>query len=152
MLNGWPTTVRFVCVFSLHFRAQTWNFVRSIIRTQKFKVVSDPKILPPDVHFTDQTTIFTGISLFYSSLERSCSTDKSLQKHNTFIFCFSKVIEIYKLLKSGGSPSFSVKENRKTKCICYINKMFSKNFINQAFKSYASFDFIYIHIRVIDLK
>ena len=87
------------------------------------------------------------ISLSYSSLKRSCSTDKSLQKHNTFIFCFSKVIEVYKLLKSEGSTSFSVNENTKIKCICYINNMFSKNFINRAFKSYTSFHFIYTYSR-----
>ena len=81
------------------------------------------------------------ISLSYSSLERSCSTDKTLQENHTFIFCFLKVIEIYKLLKSGGSPSFSAKEKTKIKCICYINNMFSKIFINQAFNSYTYFDF-----------
>ena len=57
------------------------------------------------------------------------------------LFCFSKVTEVYKLLKSGGSPSFSAKEKTRIKCICYIN-MFSKIFINQAFNSYTSFDFI----------
>ena len=61
------------------------------------------------------------------------------------------MIKVYKLLKSEDSPSFSVNENIKIKCICYINNMFSKISINQAFKSYTSFDFIYTHIRVIDL-
>ena len=62
-------------------------------------------------------------------------------------FCFSKVIEVYKLLKSGGSHSFYVKENTKIKCICYTSNMFSKLFINQAFKSYTSFDFINTYSR-----
>ena len=146
--------VKSVCVFWLHFRAQAWNFVKSFIRMQKVKFGSDTKVLLPDVHFTDQTTgiigqkkFFFQISLSYSSLDRSCSADKSLQKHNTFFFCFSKVIEVYKLLKSGGSHSFSVNENTNIKCICYINNMFSKIFINQAFKSYTSFDFIYTYSR-----
>ena len=139
--------VRPVCVFSLHFRAQVWNFFKSIIRTQKIKFGSNPIILPPNVYFTEQAAVVIGqkknsrISLSYSSLERSCSTDKTLQENHTFIFCFLKVIEIYKLLKSGGSPSFSAKEKTKIKCICYINNMFSKIFINQAFNSYTSFDF-----------
>ena len=143
-----------MCFFSLHFRAQAWNFAKSIIRTQKVKFGSDPIILPPDVHFTDQTTgvigqkkNFSRILLSYTSLESSCSTDKSLQKHSTFIFCFSKVIEVYKLLKSGGSHSFYVKENTKINCICYTSNMFSKLFINQAFKSYTSFDFINTYSR-----
>ena len=55
------------------------------------------------------------------------------------------MVEVYKLLKSGGSTSFSVKENTKIKCICYINNMFSKIFINQAFKSYTTFDFRYTY-------
>ena len=82
-------------------------------------------------------------------MERSCSTDKSLQKHNTFIFFyfFEKLLGFYKLLKSGGSRSFSVKENTRIKCICYINNMFSKKFINQTLKSYTSFDFIYTYSR-----
>ena len=65
--------------------------------TQKIKFGSDPKILPQDVHFTDQTTgvigqkkRFSRILLSYTSLERSYSTDKSLQKHDTFIFLFFK--------------------------------------------------------------
>ena len=82
-------------------------------------------------------------------MERSCSTDKSLQKHNTFIFFFffEKLLGFYKLLKSGGSRSFSVKENTRIKCICYINNMFSKKFINQTLKSYTSFNFIYTYSR-----
>ena len=110
------------------------------------------KILPPNVHFTNQATgvigqkkIFSRIPLSYSSLKRSCSEDKTFQKHLIFIFVFSKVIEVYKLLKSGGSTRVSVKENSKIKCICYINNMFSKTFINQAFKSYTSFDFTYAY-------
>ena len=38
-------------------------------------------------------------------------------------------------------------ENTNIKCIYYINNMFSKIFINQAFKSYTSFDFIYTYSR-----
>ena len=56
--------VRSVCVFSFHFRAQARNFVKSIIRTQKVKFGSDPKILPPDVQFTDQTTGALGQKMF----------------------------------------------------------------------------------------
>ena len=63
------------------------------------------------------------------------------------LFCFSKFIEVYKLLKSGGLPRFSVNKNTDIKCICYINNMFSKFFINQAFKSYSFFDFIYTYSR-----
>ena len=71
-----PSTqlVKSVCAFSLHFRTQAWNFVRSIIGAQKVKFGSDSKILPSNVHFTDQTTgtigqkIFSRISLSYSSL------------------------------------------------------------------------------------
>ena len=48
------------CVFSLHFRATAWNFVKSNIRTQKVKFGSDPKTLPLDVHFTDQTAGVIG--------------------------------------------------------------------------------------------
>ena len=44
------------CIFSLHFRAQAWNFVKTIIRMRKVKFGSDRKILLPDVHFTDLTT------------------------------------------------------------------------------------------------
>ena len=99
--------VRSVCVFSLHFRAQAWNFVKSFIRMQKVKFGSDTKVLllddRPDDRYHRAKKKFFQISLSYSSLDRSCSADKSLQKHNTFIFCFSKVIEVYKLLKSGGS-------------------------------------------------
>ena len=143
--------MRSVCVFSVLLLR-----CKSIIRTQKVKFGSDPKILPPNVHFTDQMTgvigqkkIFSRISLSYSSLESSCSTDKTLQKHHTFILCFSKVIEVYKLLKWGGSRSFSAKENTKIKCICYINNTFSKIFISEGFKSCTSFDFIctYMHYR-----
>ena len=80
---------------------------------QIVKFGSDPKVLPPNVHFTDQTIGAIGQNIF---------------------FCFSKVIKVYKLLKSGGSPSFFAKENTQIKCTCYINNMFSKIFINQAFK------------------
>ena len=106
---------------------------------RKVKFGSDLKLLPPNVHFTDQTTgaiggkKFSRISLSCSSLERSYSADKTLQKHHSFIFCFSKVIEAYSLSNSGGSRSFSVKENTKIKCIYYLNNMFSKIFINQTF-------------------
>ena len=72
---------------------------------------------------------------------------QTLQKHHTLILFFSKVIEVYKLLKSEGLLNFSVKENTKINCICYINNMFSKIFINQASKSYISFDFRYTHTR-----
>ena len=58
---------------------------QSIIRTQKVKFGSDPKILPPNVHFIDHTTgaigpkkLFSRISLAYSSLERPCSIDETL--------------------------------------------------------------------------
>ena len=62
-------------------------------------------------------------------------------------FCFSKVIEVYKLPKPGSSPSFSVKENTKIKFISYINNMFPKICINQTFKSYISFNFTYTYTR-----
>ena len=114
---------------------------RVLLGRKKSNLGQTPKFYPQ--MYILQTRRFQ-ISLSYSSLKRSCSTDKSLQKHNTFIFCFSKVIEVYKLLKSEGSTSFSVNENTK-KCICYINNMFSKIFINQAFKSYTSFHFIYTY-------
>ena len=52
--------VRPVCVFSLHFRAQVWNFFKSIIRTQKIKFGWNPKILPPNVYFTEQTAVVIG--------------------------------------------------------------------------------------------
>ena len=109
-----------VCVFSLHFRAQAWNFVKSIIRMQKVRFGSHSKILRPNVHFTDQTTgamrrkKISQISLSYGSLERSCSTDKTLQKHHNFLFGLLKVIEVFKLLKSGGSPSFLSKKIQKS--------------------------------------
>ena len=117
---------------------------RVLLGRKKSNLGQTPKFYPQ--MYILQTRRFQ-ISLSYSSLKRSCSTDKSLQKHNTFIFCFSKVIEVYKLLKSEGSTSFSVNENTKIKCICYINNMFSKNFINRAFKSYTSFHFIYTYSR-----
>ena len=116
---------------------------------QKVRFGSDSKILRPNVHFTDQTTgvmrrkKISQISLSYSSLERSCSADKTLQKHHNFLFGLLKVIEVFKLLKSGGSPSFSVKENTKIKCICYINNMPS---------NHIYLLILYIHIRATDLK
>ena len=42
-----------VCMCSsLHFRAQALNFVKGIIRTQKVKFGSNPKILLPNVNQT----------------------------------------------------------------------------------------------------
>ena len=100
--------VKSVCVFWLHFRAQAWNFVKSFIRMQKVKFGSDTKVLLPDVHFTDQTTGIIGqkknffqISLSYSSLDRSCSADKSLQKHNTFFFVSQKLLRFINYWNQG---------------------------------------------------
>ena len=59
----------------------------------------------------------------------------------SYIFCFLKVIEIYKLLKSGGSTSFSAKEKTKIKCIYYINNMFSKIFIKTKRSIHIHLDF-----------
>ena len=138
--------MRSVCVFSLHLLAQAWNFDKSIIRTQKVKSGWDLKFYPQMYILQTRLQVSDSqIPLSYSSLERSCSEDKTFQKHLTFIFVFSKVIEVYKSLKSGGSSRVSVKENSKIKCICYINNMFSNTFINQAFKSYTSFDFTYAY-------
>ena len=52
--------VRPACVFSFHFRAQVWNFFKSIIRTQKTKFGSNPKILALNVYFTEQTVVVIG--------------------------------------------------------------------------------------------
>ena len=101
--------------------------------TQKIKFGSDPKILPLDVHFTDQTTgvigqkkNFLGFYFPIPHWKGHILQTKVYKNMIPLFFCFSKVIEVYKLLKSGGSYSFYVKENTKIKCICYTSNMFSK--------------------------
>ena len=142
--------MRSVCFFHFILGHIHETLSRVLLGRKKSNLGQTPKFYPQMYILQTRRQVSWGkkkisqISLSYSSLKRSCSTDKSLQKHNTFIFCFSKVIEVYKLLKSEGSTSFSVNENTK-KCICYINNMFSKIFINQAFKSYTSFHFIYTY-------
>ena len=141
--------VRSVCVFSLHFRAQSWNFVKSFIRMQKVKFGSDTKVLLPDVHFTDQTTGIIGQKKIFFRFHFPIAhwIDHVLQTK-----VYKNIIPLFfvsqKLLKfiNYWNQGFH-NENTNIKCIYYINNMFSKIFINQAFKSYTSFDFIYTYSR-----
>ena len=89
---------------SLHFRAQALNFVKGIIRTQKVKFGSNPKILPPNVH---QTTGAIGLKKIYLGFHfpivhwKGHVLQTKFYKNitATFIFCFPKVIKVYKVLK-----------------------------------------------------
>ena len=83
--------VKSVCVFSHHFRVQAWSFVKSIIKTQRVKFGSDPKILPPNVHFTDQTAGAMGkkeIFLGFHFPKAYWKVHVLQIKCHTFIFCF----------------------------------------------------------------
>ena len=140
-----------VCVFSLHFRAQAWNFVKSIIMTQKIKFGSDPKILPLDVHFTDQTTgvigqkkkIFSDFTFLYLIGKVIFYRQKFTKTWYLYFFVFQKLLRFINYWNQAVHIVFMSKKIQKLNV--FVTQVTC--FQNLAFKSYTSFDFINTYSR-----